>query len=119
MPAKPAARKNDKPQSLAHKLFLANIGLYDRLFQETRGAVRTATRKASSVFDWLVEEGEEIESDVLHRLEENESFAFSEAHIAVFGRHFEKARERLAARASSMLLKTLSTMCASAPKGLA
>ena len=94
-----ASNRNAKaPPSLAHKLLLANLGLYSRLFDETRSAIHAASGRASRFLDWLVEEGKEIESDVLHRLEENESFAFSEAHIVVMGRHFEETRDRLAAR---------------------
>ena len=98
MAAKSTGRKTQLPRSLAHKLLLANLGLCDRLIEDSRSAANAASRKASRFFNWLVEEGEEIESDVLHRLEENESFAFSEAHIVVMGRHFDKARDRFAAR---------------------
>ena len=96
MAAKLTDQKAHRPPSLSHKILLANLGLCDRLIEETRGALGAASGRASRFLDWLVEEGKEIESDVLHRLEENESFAFSEAHIVVMGRHFEDARDRFA-----------------------
>ena len=89
-----ASQKSPKDPSLARRLVLANIGFCDRVFQEMRGAAE----KASRLFNWLVEEGDKIEKNVLHRLEENESFAMSEAHIVVMSRRFEKARDRFAAR---------------------
>ena len=98
MAAKSSRRQKHAPPSLAHRLLLANLGLCDRLAESTRSFIGSASGRASRFLDWLVEEGKEIESDVLHRLEENESFAFSEAHIVVMGRHFEQARGRFAAR---------------------
>ena len=98
MAANSSSRKAQTHPSLTHKLLLANLGLCDRLIEESRSALSAATGRASRFLDWLVEEGKEIESDVLHRLEENESFAFSEAHIVVMGRHFEETRDRLAAQ---------------------
>ena len=95
MATKSSSRKAHTPPTLARKLLLANIGLCDRLLENSRSVFETAKGKAFRFLDWLVEEGKDIESDVLHRLEENESFAFSEAHFVVMGRHFAAARERL------------------------
>lgn len=90
-----ATRKSRSDYSLARKLLLANIGLYDRMFEQTRTVATDAAQRASNLFSGLVKDGEQIEDTIIHRLEENETFSFSEAYVRVMSRRIGKARDQV------------------------
>jgi uncharacterized small protein (DUF1192 family) len=70
--AKKAAQKPGKPSAqdadLARKIWLAGVGAYDRMYNETPKAAGKIAKSATDAFHQLVAKGEEVEEQLRARL---------------------------------------------------
>jgi len=85
---------------IARKIWLAGVGAYDRIRQETQGAVEKIAHTATETFEELVAKGEEVEDSVRKSLSKSPQLekmkTYTEEQRAALETRLGKVRETLA-----------------------
>jgi len=91
-----------KSVDMAHKMLLATAGAYGRAFDEARTGFKTARKQSAEMFETFVERGEEIEADVMKRIDSNETVTIAERQFAELVKRTNKVRNLVMKRAGDV-----------------
>ena len=102
---KASARKPAQDADMARKIWLAGIGAYDRMYNETQGAAGKLAKSAGEAFNQLVAKGEEVEESVRARIAASPQSAKATSLMEAWATRAQKLTEDQAAALQSQFGK--------------